>query len=103
MTIAEDLTRIEELRNRGSLTDDEFNRAKARILGSPTPAGLNVTALNGFRRSTTDRWVGGLCGGLGAATGMASWLWRLLFTLLFLVGGTGLLIYIIFWVFVPSE
>ena len=80
-------------------------RAKAQLL---TPAAAPPTdpvfrALNGFRRSATDRWFGGLCGGLAKATGIDSWLWRLAFVLMLFLGGTGLIAYIILWIFVPLE
>jgi phage shock protein PspC (stress-responsive transcriptional regulator) len=62
-----------------------------------------MQAINSLRRSITDSWVGGVCGGLARATGVGSWIWRLIFVVLFLFGGTGLLLYILLWVFVPSE
>ena len=103
MTLADELTKLEQLRERGSLTDDEFAGAKARLLESPAPAMIAPPRVNGFRRSKTDRWLGGLCGGLAVETGVDSWVWRLVFTLLFLAGGFGILLYILFWIFVPSE
>ena len=103
MTLADELIKLEQLHQRGILTDDEFVRGKARLLETAAPSGTEVAKINGFRRSRSDRWLGGLCGGLAVATGVESWLWRLLFTLLFFVGGTGLLLYILFWIFVPSE
>jgi len=103
MSMADELIKLEQLRERGSLTNDEFARAKARLLDAPVPSGMEVARLNCFRRSRSDRWLGGLCGGLAVSTGVDSWIWRLLFTLLFFAGGTGLLIYVLFWIFVPSE
>jgi phage shock protein PspC (stress-responsive transcriptional regulator) len=47
--------------------------------------------------------MGGVCGGLGKHTPIPSWTWRLLFTLLFFCFGTGLLFYILLWVFIPKE
>jgi phage shock protein PspC (stress-responsive transcriptional regulator) len=44
-----------------------------------------------------------VCGGLGEHTPVPSWTWRLLFALLFLFYGTGLLIYILLWIFVPPK
>ena len=55
-----------------------------------------------LRRSGTDRWLGGVCGGLADFTGVASWAWRLMFTLLMLCAGTGVLVYLLMWVFVPE-
>lgn len=103
MTMADELIKLEQLHERGSLTNDEFARAKSRLLETPAASGMNAARLNGFRRSRSDRWLAGLCGGLAVSTGVDSWIWRLMFTLLFFAGGTGLLIYVLFWIFVPSE
>ena len=62
-----------------------------------------MDAINNLRRSITDSWIGGVCGGIARATGVESWIWRLIFVVLFLFGGTGLLLYILLWIFVPSE
>ena len=59
--------------------------------------------LQTFTRSRKDRWIGGVCGGLGDHTPVPSWTWRLIFTLSLLVCGTGLLVYILLWIFVPEE
>ena len=37
------------------------------------------------------------------ATGVDSWVWRLLMTLLLFFGGTGLVAYLLLWLFVPNE
>lgn len=103
MTLSDELIKLEQLRDRGSLTSDEFARTKARLLDSPLSVGPKVASLNGLRRSQEDRWIGGVCGGLAVATGMDAWFWRFLFSLLFFVGGSGLLLYILLWIFVPSE
>jgi phage shock protein C len=106
MALSEELLKLEELHGRGSLSDEEFARAKARVLGAPTPAGPRppfVTVINGLRRSRSDRWFAGVCGGLALTTGVASWLWRLLFALLVPCGGAGALIYLLMWFFVPLE
>jgi phage shock protein C len=105
MTLGEELSQIEELHKRGSLNDDEFSRAKARLLGSvQLPArGSPAASINGFRRTLTDRWIGGVCGGLGRLSGVESWIWRLLFVVFSMAGGAGLLIYALLWIFVPLE
>lgn len=110
MTLSDDLHKLDELRARGALTDEEFTRAKERLLnagganaGGANPSPPFVSAVNTFRRSRTDRWIAGVCGGLGRLTGMESWVWRLFFTVLFLCAGTGLLVYILLAVFVPSD
>lgn len=103
MTLSDELIKLEQLRDRGSLTNDEFARAKARLLDTPASAGPAVTALNRFRRSRSDRWLGGVCGGLAVSTGAESWIWRLLFTLLLFAGGAGLILYVVLWIIVPAE
>jgi phage shock protein C len=105
MTLADELIRLEELRTRGTLSDDEFQRAKARLLEPPPATASNeaVAAVQRLRRSRSDRWIGGVCGGVAAITGIDAWVWRLMVTLLFLFGGTGALLYILLWIFVPNE
>src|SRR5258707_10313179 len=107
MTLSDDLNKLDELRARGALTDEEFARAKERLLsagntgsGPPPPF---VSAVNTFRRSRSDRWIAGVCGGIGRMTGMESWVWRLFFSVLFLCGGTRLLGYFLFGPLLPGE
>lgn len=59
--------------------------------------------LQTFSRSKTDKWLGGVCGGLGEHTPIPSWSWRLIFVLLFLFYGTGLLLYVLLWIFIPKN
>lgn len=106
-SFSDELARLAELHQRGVLSDEEFARAKARVLdgapaaGAPASQPAAVRAINDFQRSSQDRWIAGVCGGLARITGMASWAWRLLFALLLLCGGTGLLVYVLMWIFVP--
>ena len=86
------------------LTSEEFERAKAAAARRRARCrGPGIEAINRLRRSVSDSWIGGVCGGVARATGVESWIWRLIFAVLFLFGGTGLLIYILLWIFVPSE
>jgi phage shock protein C len=109
MALSDELTRLQDLHQRGVLTDDEFARAKARLLdenaapaaaAKPPPV---LAAINALRRSRDDRWVAGVCGGIAGATGVDAWVWRLLFALLLFCGGAGLVLYVLLWIFVPSE
>jgi phage shock protein C len=105
MSLSEELSKLEELRHQGVLTNEEFARAKTHLLDEP--CGITkiplVNALNALRRSRSDRWIAGVCGGIARATGAESWLWRLLFSILFFFGGAGLLLYVLLWIFVPVE
>ncbi|MDO9146261.1 MAG: PspC domain-containing protein [Hydrogenophaga sp.] len=106
MSLADELLKLEQLRERGSLTSEEFERAKTRLLGTgAAPVGSTRLAqsLNSLRRSSTDKWIAGVCGGIAAVTGVEAWIWRLLLALLFFAGGVGLVLYILLWIFVPAE
>jgi phage shock protein C len=105
MSLGDDLSKLAELRASGSLTEEEFTRAKERLLHSQPspPSDPVVSAVNSFRRSRSDRWFGGVCGGMARSTGMEAWVWRLIFAALFICAGAGLLLYVLLWLFVPSE
>jgi phage shock protein PspC (stress-responsive transcriptional regulator) len=105
MTLSEELNKLAELRAGGTLTEDEFARAKARLLNDQGARADEpvVAAVNSFRRSRSDRVFGGVCGGMARSTGAESWIWRLIFTVLFIFAGAGLLLYLLLWIFVPSE
>lgn len=55
------------------------------------------------RRSSSDKMIGGVCGGLGAASEIPAWMWRVLFLVFLLFFGFGLPIYIILWICMPRE
>ena len=106
MALSDELTKLQELHQRGVLTDEEFSRAKARLLdesAAPPPPSPAVAAINAVRRSASDRWLGGVCGGIARATRVDSWVWRLLFALLLFCAGAGLVLYLLLWIFVPAE
>ena len=105
MSLSDELSKLDELRQRGALTSEEFSRAKARLLdGQSAPASAPaVAAINALRRSRTDRWIAGVCGGIARSTGIESWVCRLLLALFLLLGGVGLLLYVLLWIFVPNE
>lgn len=103
MTLAEELAALEQMHQRGTLTDTEFALAKDRLL-KPSMAPISrIHLVNDLRRSSSDRWIGGVCGGLAHFTDLDSWIWRLLFTLTLLAGGIGFVIYVLFWVLVPLD
>jgi phage shock protein C len=111
MNIADEINRLHESHQSGALTDAEFAQAKAKLIASldskDTSAFSGVddslNQLNRFRRSKSDQWLGGICGGLGKFTGLESWVWRLLFVLFTFYFGFGLFAYVLAWIFVPEE
>ena len=58
---------------------------------------------NRLYRSRSERMMGGVCGGLGAYFGIDPVLVRLLFVILTVWGGAGVLIYLVLWVIIPVE
>jgi phage shock protein C len=104
MSLSDELAKLDELHRRGALSDGEFVRAKARVLGEVESgrSRSGTAVLNTFQRSRTDRWLGGVCGGLAESTGIAAWIWRVIFALSVLCAGTGIAIYILLWIFVPD-
>ncbi|MBH1982287.1 MAG: PspC domain-containing protein [Burkholderiales bacterium] len=114
MNVSEEIKRLHELHLAGALSDAEFAQAKAKLLSninldksdSPSDFGPSndlVQEFNRLRRSRNDRWLGGVCGGLGRASGMEAWIWRLVFVLFTLTFGFGVVIYLLLWIFVPDE
>ena len=105
MVLADELSKLSELHANGVLTEEEFKRAKERVLNTEQKRQVDplASAVNTFRRSRTDRWFGGVCGGIARSTGIEAWVWRLLFAALFICAGVGLLLYVLLWIFVPSE
>jgi len=111
MNIADEIKRLHELHQSGALTDAEFAQAKEKLLASlnanASQAGANgenpFANLNQLRRSKTDQWLGGVCGGLGKFTGLEAWIWRLAFFLFVACFGFGVIAYLLAWIFIPEE
>jgi phage shock protein C len=116
VSISEELEKLGELHQRGVLTDDEFARAKSRLIGEPGGSASSsssslppqsklpfVAGFNALRRSASDRWIGGVCGGIAPVLGLESWVCRLLIAVLTLFGGFGVIVYLLLWIFVPQE
>ncbi|MFC0253601.1 PspC domain-containing protein [Massilia consociata] len=114
--ISDEIRRLHELHQAGALSDAEFEQAKAKVLASEQvnlnkgtggyerQVGGFEARLRTLRRSRTDRWLGGVCSGLGVTFGMDAWVWRLIFALLtIMTSGIGAVVYLLLWIFVPEE
>lgn len=66
----------------------------------PPPPGPPVRPQ--LRRSSTDKVIGGVNGGLAEYTGIDALLWRVGFVALALAGGTGILVYLLLWLLMPA-
>ncbi len=56
-----------------------------------------------LHRSRRDRMIAGVCGGLAERLDVDPTIVRLIFVLLALLGGHGILIYLILWLIMPLE
>lgn len=77
----------------GTATDDpgpQLNRDQVRDLDK-------------LRRSSTDRYVAGVAGGLGRHFGIDPTILRVVFAAACFFGGAGLLLYAAVWLFVPED
>jgi len=54
-----------------------------------------------LRRSSTDRMLGGVCGGLAEYSGIDAVLWRVGMVALTLLG-PGVIVYLLLWVLMPT-
>ena len=63
----------------------------------------NVSNSTVLYRSETNKVFGGVCGGLGEVFQVDPTLLRILFVIAFLMGGTGILLYLILWLVIPSQ
>jgi phage shock protein C len=54
-------------------------------------------------RSRTNRKLAGVCGGLAQYFNLDATLIRVLFVVLAVLGGSGLVIYLAMWIIVPNE
>jgi len=54
-------------------------------------------------RSRDNRWIAGICGGLGEYLNVDPTVVRAAFVLFALAGGSGILAYIILWFIIPEE
>ena len=70
-----------------------------QLSSSPTSGGPDTPRLH---RSSTDRMLGGVSGGLADYTGIDPVLWRVAFVALTVLGGSGALFYAVLWVLMPA-
>ncbi|NIM94607.1 MAG: PspC domain-containing protein [Anaerolineales bacterium] len=54
-------------------------------------------------RSTEDRWLAGVCGGIGEYFSLDPTIVRLLFILIAFAFGGGILVYLLLWLIIPEN
>jgi phage shock protein PspC (stress-responsive transcriptional regulator) len=62
-----------------------------------------MTTQKKLTRSTSNRKIAGVCGGLGEYFNMDPLVFRIIFLVLLLGGGSGFLLYLIFWIVMPEN
>lgn len=62
-----------------------------------------ITTRKRLTRSTQDKWIAGVCGGLAQYLGWSPAVVRLLFVLSCLLPGPQFVLYIILWVVIPKH
>ncbi len=107
MGMVDELERLSTLHAAGHLSDEEYAAAKARVLREPTAttndSATATSVLARLTRSRSQKWFGGVAGGLATLTDVPAWAWRIFFVLTAFLHGLGILIYVLMWIFVPLE
>jgi phage shock protein C len=62
-----------------------------------------MAATRKLYRSKANRQIAGVCGGLAQYFNVDATLIRVLFVLLAVLGGSGLVLYVAMWIIVPKE
>jgi len=55
-----------------------------------------------LRRVKEKGWLGGVCAGIAYTLGIPTWIIRVVWLAIIVSYGIGLLIYILFWIFMPK-
>lgn len=80
-----------------------WNILKFEMVANTNKKTNNAAKVSRLFRSKTDRMFAGICGGLGEFFSVDSTLFRILFVLLTLGGGAGIVLYIVLWILIPGE
>jgi len=64
---------------------------------------MNETQYKRLTRSTSDKRIAGVCGGIGKYLNVDPVIFRILFLVGMLMAGGGFLLYLIFWIAVPED
>ncbi|MEP6762342.1 MAG: PspC domain-containing protein, partial [Sporichthyaceae bacterium] len=85
------------------MTEQETQTPPGRQPQPGTPSPRRYPPLNELHRSRTDRKVLGVAGGLGRYAGVDPLIFRILFVVLAVFGGSGILLYALGWLLIPDE
>ena len=82
---------------------DAHDAPPPRDVGDAPPPPRDDPPPRRLTRSSTDRWIGGVAGGLGRHLGIDPIIVRVVFVLLCFFGGAGFLAYLALLAFVPAD
>ncbi|WP_406283355.1 PspC domain-containing protein [Embleya sp. NBC_00896] len=83
--------------------DSAGGRAGDAPAGPPGSSAAPTTTRPQLLRSTDDRMVSGVCGGLGEHFGLDPVIFRIVFAVLSMFGGVGVLVYSLGWLLIPAR
>src|SRR3954454_25141214 len=69
----------------------------------PPPPPPGPPAASQLRRSSTDKMLGGVSGGLAEYSGIDPLLWRIGFVALAFAGGSGVVVYLLLWLLISAH
>jgi phage shock protein PspC (stress-responsive transcriptional regulator) len=78
-----------------------YNCGARLVAGAPAPPAYAAPAPKRLTRSTTNKKIAGVCGGLAEYFDLDPTLVRIVWLLLVLFAGTGVLAYLILWIALP--
>jgi phage shock protein C len=78
-----------------------YNCGARLVAGAPAPPAYTAPAPKRLTRSTTNKKIAGVCGGLAEYFDLDPTLVRIVWLLLVLFAGTGILAYLILWIALP--
>jgi phage shock protein PspC (stress-responsive transcriptional regulator) len=73
------------------------------IMAPEKPGTVGAAPAKGLHLSRADRKIAGVCGGLGEWLDIDPVFLRVAFILLALLGGLGIVLYVVLWLFLPRE
>lgn len=83
MSLADEIAKLDSLRQAGVLSEDEFQKAKTRLLTGESPNPSETQSDGGFKlrwcKKKEGAFIAGVCTGIASATASPTWFWRLVF------------------------
>ncbi len=82
MSLADEIAKLDSLRQAGVLSEDEFQKAKTRLLAGDTPTAepsACPSSKRRWRKKPEGAFIAGVCAGIADSTSSPTWLWQVVF------------------------